>query len=234
MKNITLVFVFLAFANFAMGQELGNDFRKFIVVTGSAEVSVPPDEIELQIVLKEYSKSDKIKDKVNLKSIETKFFDILNKNGLSRDDLVFDNRSFYWYYWWVYRNDIYKQKIYKIILNNSTDFLSLVQDLDIDGVNSLSVTNSTNKELQKLRKEVKITALRAAKEKAEYLLESIDERIGNVISIEEMPENQNIFWRGNQSILSNVSISSNSTNKEMENLSSIKLRYEVKAKFEIQ
>jgi len=233
MKQIVFVISILLLSNnLIKGQDVKTDERRFISVTGSAELIVSPDELELEIVLKEYS-SNKNK-RVELATIESKFEDILKKNNIDRQNVLFGNSNFYWYYWWSYRNDTYKQKKYNIKLNSSTDFLSLVQDLDIDGVHSLRISNSSNKELQRLRKDIKIAALQAAKEKAMYLLESIDEKVGKVISIEEVPDNRNYYWRGNQRILSNVAVTSNSSNDEIENVAKIKLRFEVKAKFEIE
>ncbi len=232
MKHLTFSIAILLISTLSYGQNVNTDERRFISVTGSAEIIVSPDEIELEIVLKEYtSKND---EKIELSTIEAKFNSILKRNKIDKQNVFFGNSDYYWYYWWNYRNDTYKQKKYNVKLNSSTDFLSFVQDLDFEGVNSLRISTTSNKELQKLRKEIKIEALRAAKEKAMYLLESIDETVGKVISIEEVPDNQNYYWRGNENLISNVSISSNSSDNDIENVATIKLRYEVKAKFEIE
>jgi len=232
MKKLFLVLSTLLVANFIIAQTTPIDNRKYISVTGSAEVIVAPDEIELEIVLKEFSKSSN--RKADLLKIESELKDILIKHNIDEKKLVFGSSDYYWYYWWSYRYDKYKQKTFKIKLDSSTDFLSLVKDLDYKGVKSLRISNSSNKELQKLRKEVKISALRAAKEKATYLLESIDEKVGSIISVDEMPENQNYYWRSNQNLLSNVIVTTNSTGEDIDNVATIKLRYEVKAKFEIE
>lgn len=232
MNQKTLTLVILLISNVLLGQSNSTKESRFISVTGSAEVVVSPDEIELEITLKEYISQEDAK--IELSKIESKFIDILDKNKVDKRNIVFGNSDYYWYYWWSYRNDTYKQKKYKVKLDSSTDFLALVQDLDTEGVHSLRISNTTNKQLQKLRKDIKISALRAAKDKAIYLLESIDEQIGKVISIEEVPDNRNYYWHGNQNLLSNAVVSTNASNDDMENVATIKLRYEVKAKFEIE
>jgi uncharacterized protein YggE len=89
--------------------------------------------------------------------------------------------------------------------------------------------------LQSLRKEVKIAAMKAAKEKAAYLLESIDEKVGRIISVQEVSDNYSSYrWRGNQNLVSNVSVQSNRSSDEFDQVTSITLRYQIKAKFEIQ
>jgi len=231
MKKIILLLTILLVSNLTIAQNSEIDERRYIAVTGSAEVTVAPDEIELEIILREHTKS------TDLSSIESKFIDILKKHNIDIDEkqLMLGNSTYYWYYWWRhYRKNTYTQKTYKIKLDSSTDFLSLVKDLDFEGVQSLRISNSTNKNLQQLRREVKISALKAAKEKAMYLLESIDEKAGKVISIEEMPETQNHYRYRNQNIMSNASVSISPGNEDIENVKTIKLRYEVKAKFEIK
>ena len=219
----------LLVSNLIIAQNSGIDVGRHISVTGSAEMLVAPDEIELEIILREDRSTE------NLSAIETKFIDILKKHNINNDEnpLSFGT-NYQWYYWWHYKRNNYKQKTYKIKLDCSTDLLSLVKDLDYRGVHSLRISNSFNKNIQEFRKEVKISALKAAKEKAAYLLESIDEQVGKVISIEEMPENQNHYRRGDQHVYSNKIITKGATSDDIESVTMIRLRYEVKAKFDIK
>lgn len=224
--------IFFALPYFLIAQnDSSYNQQRFIAVTGSAELSIAPDEIELTIILKEYIKGKTTK--INLEKIEKKFISVLEKHHIDTKEILLSNQSFYWYYWWSYRRNSYSQKTYQIRLSSSTDFLSLVKDLDMEGVHSLRISNSFNKELQRYRKEVKIAAIKAAKEKASYLLESIDEQVGMVLSVEEVPDNSNYYWRRNQNLISNVSISAAPQSDGIENVSQIKLRYEVKTKFAI-
>ena len=99
----------------------------------------------------------------------------------------------------------------------------------------MRIAKTSSKRLQELREEIKIEALCAAKDKAIYLLESIDERIGKVISIEEVPDNRDYgYWYQNQPLTSNSTLSTSSSATDIENIAAIRLRYEVVAKFEIE
>jgi uncharacterized protein YggE len=212
------------------------DNRKFIEVTGSAEMTIQPDEIELEIVLLEYDKNGQ---KIKLQKIEADFYAVLKKNNVNIETLTLsgsNNYWWYWWYWWYYRNQPYQTKTINIKLNKDTNFLQLVENLNEKWVQSIEISKTTNKETQKFRKEVKIEAIKAAKDKATYLLESIGEQIGGVLSIEEIPEATN-FWYNQSNRLSNSNISiSNSGNSSdgVGNVPMIKLRYEIKAKFEIK
>jgi len=221
----------LFFTTSIFSQQIIESTQRYIAVTGSAEVIVQPDEIELEIELMEYTK---LKVRYSLPRIEEKFKEILVKHKISTDKLEFANSQFYWYHWWKYRNRSYNEKTYKIKLSCETDFLALVKDLDFPGVNSLRISDSSNSQLQEMRRDIKISAIKAAKEKAAYLLASIDEKVGKVISIDEMPDNYNNYWRRNQNLLSNVAMSASPSDSEIDNVASIKLRYEIKAKFSIE
>jgi len=204
--------------------------NRLITVTGSADVTVQPDEIELEIVLKEYNDLFS----ANLNSIEKKFYQTLEKHKITKDKIALSNSDYYWYSWWHYRKHSYKQKVFRVTLDIQTDFLALVKDLDTKGIYSLKISKTTNSKLQELRKDIKIQAVKAAKEKAHYLLESIDEKIGRVVSIQEMPDNQNHYYYRQQNLVTNVSIGNSGANENtIDQVQAIKLRYEVKTVFEI-
>jgi hypothetical protein len=66
------------------------------------------------------------------------------------------------------------------------------------------------------------------------LLESIGEQIGNVISVEEIPDEATIFYPSRNLTSNSILNTSSSETDEISNVSSIKLRYEIKVKFEIR
>ena len=73
--------------------------------------------------------------------------------------------------------------------------------------------------------------MKAAKKKAGYLLESVNEELGSVISVIELDENIPI-WRP-ENILGNSIISSNDGDIN-QSMRKIKLKYEIKVRFEIK
>ena len=125
------------------------DNRKFIEVTGSAEMTIQPDEIELEIVLLEYDKNGQ---KVKLQKIEADFYAILKKNNVNIETLTLSSANNYWWYWWYYRNNSYQTKTINIKLNKDTNFLQLVENLNEKWVQSIEISKTTNKETQKFRK----------------------------------------------------------------------------------
>jgi len=247
-----------------MGQPTSNNMLpKLITVIGSAEMSVEPDQVELTITV--YS------ERGNFEKHENELMDICKKHGIPDSELAFKNQVgyndwYHWYWWWYYRNAGYVYQTYKLKINSKLDFLDFVKDLNKSWVQNITISATTNKDIQVYRKEVKKEAIRMAKEKATYLLEAIDEKVGHVVSIEEVNADKNeknyggrtypYYWHwdnpyynnginnstSNSSMSSNSSMNSGSVNTGNDNnensglggLSKIKLRYEIKAVFEIK
>jgi uncharacterized protein YggE len=235
MKRITLILAFITAAASVNAIEITKPFNRIITVTGSAEMIVPPDEIELEITMTEYNSSSTIS------KIELSVMKLLLGNNVAKEEVAFNGSytSFYWYYWWHHRNDTRKSKKLIVTLDAKTDFMKLVRDLDKEYISHIRITKTSNKDIQKLRRQVKIEAIKAAKAKANYLLGAIDEKVGRLMQVDELDElnaNQNAFWNhGNTNVMSNSVMSySKSRGGYMENVPEIKLRYEIKTKFEIQ
>lgn len=247
-----------------IGQPSANNMPpKLITVTGSAEMSIEPDQVELTITV--YT------DRNSFDKHEKELIDICKKHGIQDSELTFKNNLgyndwYHWYWWWYYRNSSAVSQTYKLKINSKINFLDFVKDLNKTWVQNIAISAATNKDMQVYRKEVKKEAMRMAKEKATYLLEAIDEKIGSLVSIDEVNADKNEktnggrpyphywYWdnpyynNGGNNSVSNSSMSSNSVmnssnvntgggnneNNGLDGLSKIKLRYEVKAVFEIK
>ncbi len=234
MKNLILVLVCLV-GSFTLSAQAE---QRFIEVTGSAESSIAPDQIELEIILREYYQSNNGKQKKDLAEVVDLFMNTLKKHGIQEDQLVIGDRQFSWYWWWSYRHENLMRRKFRLRLNADADLMGFIKDMDQQWVQNMSIAQSTHSEIQRLRKEIKIAAIKAAKEKANYLLESIDEELGRVISVIEIPNsttNNSYWWGGNRNLVSNAALSPNTSNSDaISEVAAIKLRYEVKAKFEIR
>lgn len=235
MKRVTLIIAFIYIAFNASAIEVTTELDRIITVTGSAEIIIPPDEIELEITLTENNSWK------SLSKIELAFMKLLFGNDIEKDKVVFNstNSSFYWYYWWHHRHDSRKSKKIVLKLDTKTNFMKLVRDLDKEYITSIRITKTSNKDLQKFRRDVKIEAIKAAKEKAKYLLEAVDEEIGDLMQVDELHVLDNSspgYWNNNrQDGLSNTVMSySKARGSYIENVPEIKLRYEIRTKFEIK
>ena len=127
--------------------------------------------------------------------------------------------------------DFKKSKTFELVLTDLKKVNDILAKVQIKGSNSMRIAALKNKDIVKYREQVKTEAMKAAKKKAGYLLESVNEELGSVISVIELDENIPI-WRP-ENILSNSIISSNDSDIN-QSTRKIKLKYEIKVRFEIR
>ena len=237
MKNIILILVLLFCFSITKSRAELVQQEKYIEVIGSAEMEVEPDEIRLIIGIEEYwleefDKTKEFKDfrtKVPLNEIETNLLSDLNKIGITKEQIIVREVGNYW------RNigkDFLYAKQYELILNDFKKLDEITKEVKSKGIDYMRIGELKNKKLTDYRKQIKIEALKAAKDKAEYLLTSIGRKTGDVISISELTDDDSHWW-GSQNLTSNV-IMSTPENSNTDNIRKIKLRYEIKARFEIR
>ena len=219
-----------------LGVNLSAQESKYIEVTGSAEMLIEPDEFVFIIGIEEYWKEEfekkkefnDYKNKVKISEIEGQLIKDLNELGIKTENIKSTEVGNYWRY---RGKEFLISKKLEISLTDFKLINQIISKLDRKGIDFMRIGELKNKELVNYRKEVKKQALLAAREKAKYLLETIDKELGDVISITEL-NSENYFWRPT-SLTSNVMMNS-SENPEAENEKKIKLRFEIKAKFEIK
>ncbi len=235
-KSSIILFFLFFLTNFMTAQELNN--LRFIEVTGSAEMKIEPDEIRFQIGIEEYWKEEyekgkEYKDyftKIPLEEIEKNLMSALEKCGINNNQIIIKEVGSYWD---RPGKDFKKSKTIELVLTDFSAVNEILTNVNVKGVNSMRITELKNKDITKYREQVKIEAMKAAKKKATYLLESIDEKLGKVISVIELSENHGYFWRPQNAVSNSFIASPNSENNE-ENIRKINLKYEVKVRFEIK
>ena len=226
-----------------------NPYPKTITVNGSAELEVIPDQIYVQIILREYDKSRN--NKVTLDIIKPQFMQIykgtyLPDSILSVGDLDGENRNDY------YQNrkrrkrnlDLYQTVAYNVVFSNYQQLEKLADALDDDATQSFSIIKISHTKMTTFRKQVKIDAIKAAKIKAQYLTEAINEKLGDAIRVIEPNEN----GADNTMIVNRLSNTTNlyqgAINKKENyydynnsnniNFTTIKIRFEVEVVFAIR
>lgn len=196
--GILLISSFRTASNDVKEEKIQED--RFITVTGSADMLVPPDEISVEISYQEYWYNYKNKSKASIKEIEKKIVAAIEKAGISRKDIFINsdwawkyNRN-YWHYWYNYNNYMH-QKNLTVKLASSAQLDKIIKNLKgnsvrKEGILNISLNGSSNKDIKKYRKMVKERAIQAAQEKADYLLKALGESRGEIISISELDDPQ--------------------------------------------
>ena len=208
---------------------------RYIEVTGSSETEIIPDEIHFMITIKEYwqeefekkSKPEDYQTKVPVNEIEHNLMSALKQAGIAPSDIQTQEVGDYWR---ERGKDFLISKTFDIKLQNPDQINRIIQTVNTKGIQSMNIGELKNKDLQEYRKQGKIEALKAARQKADYLVAAMGQKLGNVLRIVE-PEERSFSYFQPQSAMSNVAIPSYDSNPE--NFRTIKLRYQMTARFEI-
>ena len=78
------------------------------------------------------------------------------------------------------------RKQYRLKLSRLDKINDILGAVDAEGIESARIASYTSSKMEQYRREIKIKALQAAKEKAEYMLSAIGNKIDGVIEIQEM------------------------------------------------
>lgn len=159
---------------------------KKIEVTGTAEMEITPDEITLNITLREYLRN---KNKVTITTLENQLQKAVQEAGIPKENFTIENVFGYNYdQWWRKKKtneDFLTRKQYRLKLNRLDKVNAILAAVDDEGIESVNIASFTHSKMEEYRKQVKMNALKAAKTKAEYLLGAIDEKIGGVLEVQE-------------------------------------------------
>ncbi|ROH97798.1 SIMPL domain-containing protein [Chryseobacterium daecheongense] len=216
-----LLIGFFTLGNFIHAQEVK---KNAIEVTGIAEMEVKPDEIIFNIGIKADNKND-------LAENEKKLFEILKKNSVKNEDIDFKS---------MYQNMYSKPKTfvksYQFKVNTKTEVTQLFEDLNQKWVSNINIAEVKNTKIADYKKAVKINALKAAKAKADYLLESIGKKTGNpleIIEIEDYTSDASLPAYAQRKV-SNIQMEAEATQDySFDNIENIKLKYSIKTRYEI-
>ena len=193
--SIGIIIVFFLFVQTSIAQTTESKMQKEVIknieVTGVAELEVIPDELYFSISLKEYFKDEKKQtDKVGLEQLEKQLIEAVKSSGLAKENLSVSGVNGY-KEWNGKRKPQYflAGKQYQLKLNNTNDINELLSKVDDRGVEYASMSRVEHSKKEEFKKQVKINALKAAKDKATYLLESIGEKMDGIIEIKEVEDN---------------------------------------------
>jgi uncharacterized protein YggE len=160
------------------------DLRKKIEVNGNAEIEVTPDEIYIGISLKEYLKDNK--KRVNIEDLEKQLQTATLKAGIVSEDFMINNISAYTNYWEKKKDPTFlASKQYTIKVKDLSKLNEIISAIDAKGIALTNIERYGYAKEDALKKELKIKAIKDAKNKALFLTEAIDEKLGGALEISE-------------------------------------------------
>jgi len=224
--HLMILFCLVTFGTFAQTD------KRYIEVIGSAESEITPNIIVISVRLREYNEN---KERLTLEKIESDFMNALTKSNVSKDNvrLADISSNIFNYYKYVKQGiDFSPQKTYEVTFSKTEEVLSFLENLKGIKVDNLSIAKLSHTEIQKYRLETKIEALKAAEKKTETLLASVGAKKGKVLLIEEKEEFPQWLSRN---LASNAAYENQSGEAQGDvALKKVKLRFEIKTRFEIE
>lgn len=190
-KTVLAALLALAAATAAQAQEAAEG--RYIEVTGTAEVEIVPDKIHYLIEIREYyeeefdghSKPEDYRTKVPLERIESELRTALAACGVGEADIRMQEAGDHWR---ERGQELLVAKQLDLTLTDFGQIGEIVKRIDARGVRSMRIGELESRDMQAFRRQGKIEALKAARDKAAYLAEALGKKLGDVVRIVEPQE----------------------------------------------
>jgi len=226
-KLIALALVAFLGLSSAMAQQV--DLRRKISVSGTSETEVTPDIIYIGISLKEYLNGKK---KVDITELEKQLYAAVQKAGIAKENLTISNLSSWNYATEKKKNpDFLASKQYRLKVSDLNKFNLILESLDAKGIDNTNIESYDYSKIENLKKELKVKALLAAKEKAAYMVEALGDKLGSVIEIQDGGDNVMQPVYRNYAMKAEMADASSAPEIDFKK---IKLNFTVNAVFEIK
>lgn len=205
-------------------------YPSYIQVTGRAEKELTPDEFYLQIVINERDS----KGKISVESQQRDMVAVLRKLGVDVEkQLKMANLSSEFFK----KNTSVAMAKYQLQLGSSGEVAKVWQALDDLGISNISILKVTHSQLDKYKQEVRLEAMRNARECAQEMAGAIGQTIGKCFYIYDSNSNVLPVMYDNAVLMRSAKAAADAESAAEEDpleFKTIKLEYGVQAKFVLE
>lgn len=205
-------------------------YPSYIQVNGRAEQEITPDEFYLSIVINERES----KGKITVEQQQKEMITALNRLGVNVEkQLKMANMSSQFFK----RNTSVTTAKYQLQLQSPAMVSKVYSALDGIGISNVSILRVSHSKINEYKEQIRVAAMRDAKQNAATLAEAIGQEIGPCFYIYDsnndvMPVYYNNFAVARGKMMD--SASPESSDDEPLDFKTIKLTYNVQAKFVLQ
>ena len=234
MKKITAIVILSVLSLSAFSQN--PDIRRKIEVTGSAEAEVTPDIIYIGISLKEYFRDNSNRKKIEIDELERQLQKAVLDAGVPKENFTINNVSSYTDYWSKKKDpNFLAGKQYRIKVSDLAKLNQIIEGVDSKGIAYSNIEGYDYSKIESLKKDLKIKALMAAKEKATYLTAAIGQKVGSALEIQEINNEYypQPMYRANAMVKADGMTSGTESMPDID-FKKIKLNYQMRTVFEVQ
>lgn len=182
-KNLMLLVCLVFGLKIIAQNHIENNFEKpFIEVYGTADKEIAPNEIYIEIRIKERENG---RNKININEQEITLRARLKSLGIAEENLTLSDAQANYGYVKTFKKGVTTQKLYELKLNSVEMLSKVFEMLDDIHIEDAEVIRVDHSEMDEYRKETRIAAIKKAKDTADYLLEAIGEKRGKALEIKE-------------------------------------------------
>ena len=205
-------------------------FPSYIQVNGRAEREIAPDEFYLQIVINERDS----KGKVSVESQQRDMIAALKRLGVNVEkQLKVANLSSEFFK----KNTSVATAKYQLQLGSSAEVGKVWQALDGLGISNVSILKVSHSQLERYKSEVRVEAMRNAKQNAATLAEAIGQTIGKCFYVYDSNNDVMPVFYNNMGVMRSAKAfdaAEAAAGEEPLDFKTIKLQYSVQAKFVLE
>ncbi|MEN9302609.1 MAG: hypothetical protein RL264_1038 [Bacteroidota bacterium] len=207
----------------------------YIEVTGTHEMEVTPNEIYIAIHIKEQTVD---KEKLTIEVQEMQLKQALKQINIPISSLFLTNTmASYQRVNWK-NKDVVTEKKYMLKVTDAVTTGKVFQELDKLHIREAYIDHVDHSDIADLRKDCRVKAIKAAKEKANYLLSAIGSQTGTPLIVREEFDDMHLNTRANARYRNQTSngFSDFNASNSVEDIEfeKIKIKMMVYVKFKIQ
>ncbi len=192
MSKIVMILAVSACSFVALNAQTNTQTQRTVSATGSAKIEIVPDEIYVQVNLREYDK--KGGSKIDIETIKNNFLAACKSIGLNDTDVTVQSYQGYDGTIYQYKKNKKQNPDLKAGINYWVQVSSLkkmdelVNKLDDEATQNFYIAKTDYSKREELELKMKQDAIKAAREKAIALASAINEKVGNAVTINEPNE----------------------------------------------
>lgn len=154
--------------------------KPYIEIVGTSEVEVAPNQIFISVVL-----SEDIQRRQSIEEQEDALIRSLKSAGIDTEKLVVvDTTAHYGKSGWLSK-DVMQTKQFELEVSSASLAAQVFETLADLKIKDAHIVCTDHSELEQIKKDARIQAIKNAKEKATYMLEAIVEKLGAPSMINE-------------------------------------------------
>lgn len=239
MKKLLILFLMISLSG--MAQQGTKNFidQNYIEVTGTVESQIIPDEIYISITINEKDK----KGKLSVEAQEAKMIQQLKLAGIDTEKkLSVENFNSVFNKFFLKKDGVLKVKQYLLLVNTTQELTKAFKIFDRLAISNVYIKKVDHSNMEALKLEAKVKAIKIAKKKAKAYAEAIEQTVGKALFIKENENliiNNEALYGANSSniIIRGYSSQANFKQEDLENkiaFKKITINASVEAKFELQ